>query len=109
MLGLQLWRSVGAQSPVVELDADAVTILCCEAQFELQIGEIASCHANLAEAISLAKEWNDMHGLASALGWAAHLGSVERNLAEVERFSSDLIELSTRHHFTQWMTIGAIY
>jgi len=67
MLGLQLWRSLGAQSPVVELDADAVTILCCEAQFELQIGEIASCHANLAEAISLANEWNDMHGLASAL------------------------------------------
>jgi len=42
----------------------------------------------------------------STLGWAAHLGSVEHNLAEVERFSSDLIELSTRHHFTLWMAIG---
>jgi hypothetical protein len=27
----------------------------------------------------------------------------------VERFSSDLIELSMRHHFGQWMAIGAIY
>src|SRR5271165_3320550 len=109
MLGLQLWRSVGAQSPVVELDADAVTLLCCEAQFELQIGEIGTSQAAMAEAISLAKELNDTHGLASALGWAAHLGFVERNLAQVERFSSDLIDLATRHHFTQWMTIGAIY
>jgi len=109
MLGLQLWRSLGARSPVVELDADAVTLLCCEAQFELQIGEIGTSQAAMAEAISLAKELNDTHGLASALGWAAHLGSVERNLAQVERFSSDLIELATRHHFTQWMTIGAIY
>ena len=106
MLGLQLWRSVGAQSPVVELDADAVTLLCCEAQFELQIGESGTSQAAMAEAISLAKELNDTHGLASALGWAAHLGSVEHNLAEVERFSSDLIELSTRHHFTLWMAIG---
>jgi hypothetical protein len=109
MLGLQLWRSLGGQSSVVELDADAVSLLCYEAQFELQIGEIASGHATMAEAISLAKELNDMHGLASALGCAAHLGYMERNLAQVERLSSDLIDLSTRHHFTQWMAIGAIY
>jgi hypothetical protein len=109
MLGLQLWRSLGARSPVVELDADAVTLLCCEAQFELQIGEIATSQATMAEAISLAKELNDMHGLACALGCAANLGQCARNLAEVECFSSDLIESSTRHHFTQWMAIGAIY
>ena len=35
--------------------------------------------------------------------------SVERNLAEVERFSSDLIELSTRHNFAYWLAIGAIF
>ena len=109
MLGLQLWRSLGAQSSVVDLDADAVSLLSYEALFELQIGEIATAQATMAEAISLAKELNDMHGLASALGSAANLGQCQRNLAEVERFSSDLIELSTRHHFTQWMAIGAIY
>jgi hypothetical protein len=63
----------------------------------------------MAKAISLAKELNDMHGLASTLGAAAHVGQCQRNLGEVERFSSDLLELSTRHHFTQWMAIGAIY
>jgi serine/threonine protein kinase len=109
MLGLQLWRSLGGQSSVVDLDAGAVSLLCYEAQFELQIGEIATSHATMAKAISLAKELNDMHGLASALGCAAHLNNMERNLAQVERFSSDLIELSMRHHFGQWMAIGAIY
>ena len=38
---------------------------------EWHFGEIASCHATMAEAISLAKELNDMHGLAVALGYAA--------------------------------------
>jgi hypothetical protein len=109
MLGLQLWRSLGAPSAVVDLDAGAVSLLCYQAQFELQIGEIATSQATLAEAISLAKELNDMHGLASALASAANVGQSERNLAKVERFSSDLIELATRHHFRQWMAIGAIY
>ena len=107
MRGLQLWRSLGAQSPVVELDADAVTLLCYKALFEWNMGEIASCRATMAEAISLAKELNDMHGLASALSWAAHLGYVERNPAEVDRFASDLIELSTRHHFSYWIAHGS--
>ena len=34
---------------------------------EWHFGEIASCQANMAEAISLAKELNDMHALAQAL------------------------------------------
>jgi predicted ATPase len=27
----------------------------------------------------------------------------------VERYSSDLIELSTRHHFAQWIAVGSIH
>ena len=53
----------------------------------------------MAEAISLAKELNDMHALALALFHAGFLGHFERNPAEVERLASDLIELSTRHNF----------
>jgi hypothetical protein len=109
LLGLQLWRSLGAQSSVVDLDADAVSLLSYEALFEMQIGEMATSRATMAKAISLANELNDMHGLASTLGAAAHFGQCQRNLPEVERFSSDLLELSTRHHFRQWMAIGAIY
>jgi predicted ATPase len=49
-----------------------------------------------------------MHGLAVALTWAAILGYCERNLAEVERCSSDVIELSTRHHFAFYFAAGFI-
>jgi hypothetical protein len=61
------------------------------------------------EAISLAKELNDMNGLAFALSWTAALGQCEGNPAEVDRLASDLIELSTRHDFVSWLAIGAIW
>ena len=57
----------------------AVGCLCYEALSEWHVGEIASCQATMAEAISLAKELNDMHGLAVALFWAAILAYFERN------------------------------
>ena len=53
----------------------------------------------MAEAISLAKEINDAHGLGVALFHAAGLGHYEHNPADVERLASELIELSTRHSF----------
>jgi hypothetical protein len=40
----------------------------------------------LDEAISVAKELNDTHALAMALGWAARQAFTERNPAEVDRF-----------------------
>ena len=67
MRGVQIWRSGGVQSHVEEVDTPAVGCLCYEALSEWHFGEIASCHATMAEAISLAKELNDMHGLAVAL------------------------------------------
>ena len=54
-----------------EVDAPAVACLCYEALSEWHFGEIASCQATMAEAISLAKELNDMHALAMALYCAA--------------------------------------
>ena len=70
MRGVQIWRSGGVQSPAEEVDAPAVACLCYEALSEWHFGEIASCQATMAEAISLAKELNDMHALAVAL-WHA--------------------------------------
>jgi hypothetical protein len=55
MRGVQIWRSGGVQSPVEEVSAPAVICLCYEALSEWHLGEIASCHATMAEAISLAK------------------------------------------------------
>ena len=109
MRGVQIWRSGGVQSPVEEVDAPAVVCLCYEALSEWHFGEIASCQATMAEAISLAKELNDMHALAVALYYAAILAHFERNPAEVERLASDLIELSTRHNFAHWLAAGAIF
>jgi serine/threonine protein kinase len=107
--GVQLWRSLGARSPpVVGVDNPAVNILCYKALFEAHSGEITSCRATMAEAISLAEESKDVYSLAITLSFATNLEVGERNFAEVERYSSDLIELSTRHHFAHFLAVGSI-
>jgi tetratricopeptide (TPR) repeat protein len=108
MHALQIWRSGSVQSYVEEYYTPAVSCLVYLAMSEWHLGEIASCQANMDEAISLAKELNDTNALAYALGWAAGLAVNERNPAEVERLASDLIELSTRHNFVHWLALGAI-
>ena len=105
---LQIWRSGGVRSAFQEVDAQPVACLSQEALLQWQFGEIPSCYATIAEAISLAKELNDMHGLAVALHYAAHLAQYEQSAAEVERLASDLIELSTRHSFAHWLAIGEV-
>ena len=74
MCGVQIWRSGGVQSPVEEIASPAVLLLCYGALSEWHLGEIASCRATIAEAISLAKELNDMAALAIALAFGAVLG-----------------------------------
>jgi hypothetical protein len=107
--GVQLWRSLGARSSVVGIvDNAAVAILCFKALFDAEIGDITSSRETMSEAISLAEELKDMYGLAMALSSAATLEVAVRNLEEVERYSSDLVELSTRHHFAHFLTIGSI-
>jgi predicted ATPase len=108
MCALQIWRSGGAQSRVEEATTPVITSLCDKAHSEWHLGEIASCRATMREAISLAKELNNMHGVAEALYFGAKLGHFERNPAEVERCASDLIELSTRENFAHWLAGGAI-
>ena len=106
--GIQIWR-LGRVPPVEEPVTPILTCLCFEALSEWHFGEIASCQATAAEAMSLAKELNDMLGLAMALKWAATFAYFERNPAEVESWASDLIELSTRHNFVLWKAMGTIY
>jgi hypothetical protein len=109
MRGVKIWRSGGVRSSFEEVDSQAVSCLSHEALIEWHFGEIASSRVTMAEAISLAKELNDMHGLAVALFYAAALGYFELNPAVVEHLASDLIELSTRHNFAHWLATGAIY
>jgi hypothetical protein len=106
--GVQLWRSGGVQSQLEEVDPPIIACLCHEALIEWHFGEIASCKATMAETISLAKELNDIPGLAVALNYAAFLGYYERNPGQAERLASDLIELSTRHHFAHWRAMGTV-
>jgi predicted ATPase len=107
MRGVQLWRSGRVPSPVEEPIAPATSCLCFLALSEWHLGEIASCHATIAETIALAKELNDMHALVQALYHAAVLAQFERNPSEVERLASDVIERSTCQNFATWLP-GAV-
>jgi predicted ATPase len=108
MRGVQIWRSGGIGSLVEESLPPAIACLSYAAICEWHLGEIASCQATMAEAVSAAKDLNDIHALAAALFFAAILGACERNPAEVERLASDVIELSTRKNFADWLPGGEV-
>jgi len=107
--GVQLWRSGGVQSLAGEYIAPIASCLNYGALCEWNLGEIASCRAMMDEGSSIAKELKDTNALAQALSCAAAVAYFERDPAEADRFASELIELSTRHHFALWMAIGAVY
>jgi tetratricopeptide (TPR) repeat protein len=109
MRGVQIWRSGGVESHPEFFDAPVAVCLCYQALSQWHLGEIESCQATIAEAISLAEELNDMLGLAAALNFAGYAAHYERNPAEMERFASVLIELSTRQNFAYWTATGAIF
>jgi serine/threonine protein kinase len=106
--GMQIWRSGDVQFPVEQVSAPAVVCPCIEALSAWHLGGITSCQPAMAEAISLAKELNDMFGLVVALNYAAILGYLERDPAEVECLASDVIELSARHNFAVYSSTGAV-
>jgi tetratricopeptide (TPR) repeat protein len=106
--GVKVWRSGGVRSSFEEVDSQPVACLYHEALIEWHFGEIASSRVTMAEAISLAKELNDMHGLALAVYYSAVLGYLELSPAVVEHLASDLIELSTRHNFAHLLAAGAV-
>ena len=62
--GIQIWRSGAVPSPVEDFETAAVCCLCYDGVIDWHFGEMDSCQATMAEAIALAKEVNDMHGLA---------------------------------------------
>jgi serine/threonine protein kinase len=90
--GVQIWRSGGVQSHAEDVHTPVVACLCYLTLSEWHLGEIVTCQANMEEAISIAKQLNDMNALAFALAWAAVLACFERNPAEVDRLASALIE-----------------
>src|SRR6266404_7373687 len=92
----------GPQTPVV-------VCLGFGAGCKWHLGQIASCQATIAEAISVAKALNDNNALAIALAWAAGTAVNERNPAKVDRLASDLIELSTRDNFAFWLASGTVF
>jgi hypothetical protein len=109
MHGVRIWRSGNVQSRPEDVDTPIVGCLCHKAFCDWHLGEIASSQLTIAEAISLAKELNDTNALALALSGAADVAMYERNLAEVDRLTSDLIELSTSQNFAHWMHLANIY
>src|ERR1700739_4479105 len=57
--GVQMWRSGGVQTYAEDFHTPVVGCLCYAAMSEWHLGEIASCRAAIAEAISLSKELKD--------------------------------------------------
>ena len=108
MRGAQIWRSRGIGSLVEQPFPPAIACLSYSAICEWHLGEIASCQATMAEAVSAAKELNDMHALAGALFFAAILYACERNPVKVERSASDVIQLSTSKNFADWLPGGEV-
>jgi predicted ATPase len=108
MRGVQIWRSGNVQPPTEDPYKLAVLCLSYQALSEWHLGEI-SWQANIVEAISLGKELKDMPALAHVLHIGALLAYYQRNPAEVDHMASDLIELSTRHNFAFYLTVGSIY
>jgi len=109
MRGVEIWRSGSVHAYPEQHFTPVVTCLCYGAMSEWEFGEIASCHAMMDEGISIAKELNDKNALSIALQFAANLAANERNLAEVDRLASELIELSTRHNLAHWPPLADIY
>jgi adenylate cyclase len=107
--GVQLWRSGTVQSHPGDVDAPVLGCLVDKAIVEWHFGEIVSSRATMADALTLAKELNNNHGLASVLAHVLILGSLKRDAAEVDRVASDLIELSTLHLFAQWLAVGQVF
>jgi hypothetical protein len=108
MSGVRIWRSGIVQPSVEGIDAPIVTCLLYVALAKWHAQEIASCHATMKQAISLAKELNDTHALANAVCDSAQLAYYERNVSAVESLASEVIELATRYNFAFWLAIGSI-
>jgi serine/threonine protein kinase/tetratricopeptide (TPR) repeat protein len=100
---MQIWHSGLVRSQLEEVMAPTVVCLCMEGLSEWHLGEIASCHATMAEAIFLAKSLNDLQASATALFFAAFLAHFEGNPTEAEHLASTLMELSTRQNFAFWL------
>jgi len=109
MHGLEIWRSGGVPSQIEQVTAPSVACLYFGAISEWHLGETASSKVTMAEAISLAKELNDLHGLAASLWFACLLSHFERSPAEVHRLASELIELCTRQNFALWLAGGEVF
>jgi tetratricopeptide (TPR) repeat protein len=109
MHGIRIWRSGNVQPHPEDVDNPVGGCLCHGALSEWHLGEIVACKAKLDEAVSLAKKLNDTNALALALHTAAFLAVDEHNPAEVNRLTSDLIELSTRQNFAHWLQVANIY
>jgi serine/threonine protein kinase/predicted ATPase len=106
--GVEIWRAGGIESQDDEVTELAIGCLFWEALLEWHFGEIAPCRPTMMEAITAAKELNNMQALALALWHAGWLAYFERDPAEVERLASDLIELSNRQGFAPFLHRAAV-
>lgn len=101
--GVQIWRSGGTPPHAEEAIAPAIVCLCLEALTAWHFGEMVLSEEMMAEAISVASQLNDANNLVMALWYAGLLNHCRRKPVEVERFASEVIEVSTREQIGNWL------
>ena len=79
MDGVHMLHSGCVEPQTEELDEPVIACFCHEALCAWHFGEIPSCYSSIAEAISLARELGDVHGLAVALYFGAILRQMDRD------------------------------
>jgi predicted ATPase len=107
--GVEIWHGGGIQSRFEEVNSPALVCLSFGALCAWHFGEIAACKAEMAQAVSFAKDSNDAYALAVALFHAAFASHFDGNVAEVESLAAGLTEMSTRQHFAQWRAAGRVF
>jgi tetratricopeptide (TPR) repeat protein len=106
--GVAMWRSGEGKSQFEEIDTPEIAMLCHKALCEWHFGETNLSRTTIVEAISVAEEFQDGHGLAVALFHASVLAYREHNLEELERRASELVELATRQNFAHFVAVGTV-
>jgi len=101
--GIRIWRSGGIPPHAEEAIAPVIVCLCEEALTAWHFGGTALSQETMTEAISVARQLNDAHNLVMALWYAGLLNHCRRKPMEVERFASEVIEVSTREQIGHWL------
>jgi tetratricopeptide (TPR) repeat protein len=75
-------------------------------QVKMSVGFPDSAAALLDAAVAIARRQDNAHGLAWALGVAAHVCTIQHDAAGALRFASEALETAREHRMPQWIALS---